>query len=150
MAIETDRRQDHDRRRIRDVSDATDTHIPATGEIETNMNDRKMTTGFYRPTQSFQSIPEHIAVMFEDDQTLVALIGASDDDPDNLAETNRLAELFASAPETLAAQAARIAELELTLTNTLAELQNVASSGDPNVTLGVLIDARAVLAKVTK
>ena len=63
------------------------------------MNQRKLTVGYYRPTESFKSIPEHIAVMFEDDQTLVAIVGASDDNPDNLAETNRYAELFASAPE---------------------------------------------------
>ena len=63
---------------------------------------RKMTTGTYRPTESFKSIPEHIAVMFEDNQILVALVGASDDDPDNLAETKEIAELFASAPAMLA------------------------------------------------
>lgn len=61
----------------------------------------KLTTGFYRPTDSFKSIPEHIAVMFEDTQTLVAIVGAADDDPDNLTETNEYAELFAAAPETL-------------------------------------------------
>ena len=60
---------------------------------------QKLTVAFYRPTESFRSIPEHIAVAFESDMTLVAcLIGASDDTPENLAETNRYAHLFASAP----------------------------------------------------
>ena len=63
---------------------------------------RKMTTGFYKPTESFRSIPEHVAVMFEDDCTLVAVVGASDDDPSNLVETHRYAEFFATAPETIA------------------------------------------------
>lgn len=62
---------------------------------------RKLTTGYYTPTESFKSISEHIAVMFEDNQTLVAIVGASDNDPENLAETHEYAELFAAAPETL-------------------------------------------------
>jgi hypothetical protein len=65
------------------------------------MNNRKMTIGFYHPTESFKSIPEHIAVMWEDDQTLVAIVGASDDDPDHVTESQEYAELFAAAPETL-------------------------------------------------
>jgi hypothetical protein len=39
--------------------------------------------------------------MFEDDQILVACLGASDDDTDNLAETMHYAHLFASAPAIL-------------------------------------------------
>ncbi len=65
------------------------------------MNNRKLTTGFYRPTESYKSIPEHIAVCFEDDLTLVAVVGASDDDPDHVTESNEYAALFAAAPETL-------------------------------------------------
>lgn len=50
------------------------------------MTHRKLTTGFYVPTESFKSMPEHIAVMFEDNQTLVAICGAADD-PENLSES---------------------------------------------------------------
>ena len=78
------------------------------------MNNRKLTTGFYRPTESFKLIQEHIAVCFEDDLTLVAVVGASNDDPDHVTETNEYAALFASAPDTLQKLShalARIAEL---------------------------------------
>jgi len=65
------------------------------------MNTRKLTTGFYVPTDSYKSIPEHVAIMFEDDHTLVGVFGASDDDPKNLQETNEYARLFATSPELL-------------------------------------------------
>ena len=73
---------------------------------------KKLTTGFYTPTESFKSIPLHIAVMFEDDCTLVAVVGAADDDAGNLEETNRYAELFAKAPELEAQNVAQAAEIE--------------------------------------
>lgn len=79
------------------------------------MNDRKLTTGFYRPTDSFRSISEHVAVCFEDDLTLVAIVGASDDDTDHVLESHQYAQLFAAAPETLKKLSnalARNAELE--------------------------------------
>jgi hypothetical protein len=79
------------------------------------MNNRKLTTGFYHPTESYKSIPEHIAVCFEDDLTLVAVIGASDDDTDHVLESHQYAQLFAAAPETLQKLShalARIAQLE--------------------------------------
>jgi hypothetical protein len=63
---------------------------------------RKMTTGFYVPTESFKSIPEHVAVMFEDDQTLVSIYGASDD-PEHLAESIEYARKFAAVDDLLAA-----------------------------------------------
>ena len=66
-------------------------------------NFRPLDTGFYVPTDNFKSIPEHIAVMFKDDLTLVAVLGASDDDPENLSETRKYANLFMLSPELLAA-----------------------------------------------
>lgn len=70
---------------------------------EGNKMTRRLTTGFYRPTTSFASITEHIAVMDAGDQTLVALVGAGDDVPANLKESQDLAALFAAAPELQAA-----------------------------------------------
>ena len=63
------------------------------------MNAKTLVTGYYRPTESFKSIEEHIAVCFEN-MNLVAIVGPSDDDPDNLKETMEYAELFAQAPLT--------------------------------------------------
>jgi hypothetical protein len=62
---------------------------------------RKLTTGYYTPTLTFASICEHIAVMDADDNTLVALVGAAQDTPENLAESKETARLFAAAPELL-------------------------------------------------
>jgi septal ring factor EnvC (AmiA/AmiB activator) len=79
------------------------------------MNNRKLTTGFYRPTESFRFIPEHIAVCFEDDLTLVAVLGSSHDDTDHVLESHQYAQLFAAAPETLQKLShalAHIAQLE--------------------------------------
>ena len=71
---------------------------------------RKLTTGFYVPTESFKNIPEHIAVMFEDNQTLVAICGAVDDDPEHITESIEYARKFAAVDDLLAAlKNARIA-----------------------------------------
>ena len=74
---------------------------------------RKLTTGFYQPTDSFKSIHEHFAVMNEEDQGLVAVVGAVDDDLENVKETMRYAKLFAAAPDLLAA----LKEAELAILN---------------------------------
>jgi hypothetical protein len=76
---------------------------------------KKLTTGFYVPTQSFKSIYEHIAVMNADDQTLVAVCGPVDDDPENLKETMRQAKLFAAAPELLEALELSLEWIEMDL-----------------------------------
>ena len=73
---------------------------------------RKLTTGFYQPTASFQSIPEHFAVMDADNQTLVSLVGAVDDDVENVKESIEHARLFAAAPELLEALTAILALAE--------------------------------------
>lgn len=57
-------------------------------------------TGTYKPTPAFNSAPEHIAVCFDDDSTLVAVTGYADD-PENVAESIAYARLFAAAPELL-------------------------------------------------
>lgn len=62
---------------------------------------KRMTTGFYIPTENFKSIPEHIAVMNEDDQGLIALVGAADEAPEVVQESMECARLFAKAPELL-------------------------------------------------
>ena len=67
------------------------------------MKHRKLTTGFYVPTESFKSIPKHIAVMFEDDRTLVAICGAADDDPENVLENMCQARKFAAVDDLLEA-----------------------------------------------
>lgn len=93
---------------------------------------RKLTTGYYRPTKIFKSIPEHIAVMFEDDQTLVALFGASDD-PANLADTMECAELFASAPEKVAA----LKEIESMCDSLMGEWESVLPPYLPEDMMGL-------------
>lgn len=66
---------------------------------------RSLTTGYYTrtPTPTFASIPEHIAVMDADDNTLVALVGSAQDTPENLAESKEAALLFSVAPRLLEA-----------------------------------------------
>jgi len=64
---------------------------------------RKLTTGFYKPTRKFKAIYEHIAVMDADNNTLVAVVGPSQDVATNLLETVEISRLFAAAPDLLAA-----------------------------------------------
>ena len=64
---------------------------------------RKLTIGFYTPTENFKSIPEHIAVMYEDNQGLVALVGASDETPEVVKESLETARLFAASPKMIEA-----------------------------------------------
>ena len=61
---------------------------------------RPLTIGTYKPSKSFLSAPKHIAVMFEDDATLVAVTGYADD-PENVQESIAYAKLFAHAPAML-------------------------------------------------
>jgi hypothetical protein len=55
---------------------------------------QKLTVGFYQTTEAFKSIIEHTAVMNEETGLLVAVTGPAHDP-----ESERLARLFASAPE---------------------------------------------------
>lgn len=61
---------------------------------------RPLTVGTYKATASFQSAPSHVAVMFDDDCTLVAVTGYADD-PENVQESYDYARLFAFAPDML-------------------------------------------------
>jgi hypothetical protein len=63
---------------------------------------RPLATGTFKTTDAFRSAPAHIAVMFEDDCTLVAVTGYADD-PKNVRESIDYARLFAAAPELLSA-----------------------------------------------
>ena len=56
---------------------------------------RKLTTGIYTATDSFRSIEKHIAVMFDDDCGLVAVVGPADDE--HTQESWEYAQLFADA-----------------------------------------------------
>jgi hypothetical protein len=73
---------------------------------------KKLTTGFYVPTESFKSIPEHFAVCFED-MTLCAVVGPVDDDPENVKESIEYTKLFAAAPELLKALELALEWIEL-------------------------------------
>lgn len=63
-----------------------------------------LSVGYYRPTPSFLSVVEHIAVM-DERGGLVALTGYSytDQDPEIVAQSIADARLFAAAPDLLAA-----------------------------------------------
>lgn len=63
-----------------------------------NKFSRPLSTGTYKTTDTFKSIPEHVAVMFDDDCTLVAVTGALDDEK-NVQESKDYAELFSVAPQ---------------------------------------------------
>lgn len=63
-----------------------------------NQNNRPLTFGVYETTPAFQAIPKHSCVCYADDRGLVAVTGPADDP-----ESQRLSELFAAAPELLAA-----------------------------------------------
>ncbi len=56
---------------------------------------RKLTTGIYTATDSFRSIEKHIAVMFDDNCGLVAVVGPADDE--HTRESWEYAQLFADA-----------------------------------------------------
>lgn len=63
---------------------------------------RKLAIGLYKPTKKFREASSHIAVMFNDDCTLVAITGYADDEK-NVNESIDYARLFAAAPELLKA-----------------------------------------------
>lgn len=60
---------------------------------------KPLAVGTYKTTETFKQIDEHIAVMFDDDQTLVAVVGAKDELPAIVAESLVYAHLFAAAPK---------------------------------------------------
>jgi hypothetical protein len=62
---------------------------------------KNLVVGYYVPSESFKSIHEHIAVMEDDTQELIAVVGASADKPANLVETKATARLFSAAPDLL-------------------------------------------------
>lgn len=64
---------------------------------------RALGVGYYRPSQRFRDVPEHLAVMDKKTGGLVALVGPAQDTPENLAATRRDAALFASSERLLAA-----------------------------------------------
>ena len=70
----------------------------------------KLTTGFYVPTPSFQSIPEHFAVMYEDNHGLVALCGPVDDDPEKNKDSMAYAKKFAAVDDLIKALAVLVEE----------------------------------------
>ena len=63
---------------------------------------RPLTVGTYKTSKAFAAAPVHIAVMFDDDHTLVACTGYADD-PVNVQESFAYAHLFANAPALLEA-----------------------------------------------
>jgi hypothetical protein len=65
-----------------------------------------LTRGYYRPTDRFRQIEEHVAVMRESDQSLVAVCGPTGD-PASEAD----ALLYAAAPSLLEAAQAAVAAL---------------------------------------
>jgi hypothetical protein len=70
------------------------------------MKHNNLTVGYYQPTEAFQLIPAHTAVMDADDQTLVALTGPQGDK-----DSEEAARLFSVSPAMLKAlQAAEIAD----------------------------------------
>lgn len=71
------------------------------------MLNRELTTGTYRPSNHFQSIREHAAVCFEDDEMLVAVTGPAGD-----GESEAYAKLFAASPALLQACKRALADLE--------------------------------------
>jgi hypothetical protein len=102
---------------------------------------RKLTTGFYQPTDSFKSIHEHFAVMNEDDQGLVAVVGAVDDDLENVKESFQYARLFAASPDLLKA----LTEIDSVFQNILTN--KAYSKADKAVTRRLSSIARAAIAK---
>lgn len=85
------------------------------------MSQPKWSVGFYVPTKSFRSIPEHIAVMEDlgpdrDFGPLVACFGPSDDE--HVAESRAHAALFVAAPALLA----RVRALETALGDAMGAL----------------------------
>jgi hypothetical protein len=71
---------------------------------------RKLSVGTYDVTNNFRSIEKHIAVMFDDDCGLVAVVGAEDDTLENVTESLAYAVLFAAAPNLLIAAEKVLAE----------------------------------------
>jgi hypothetical protein len=59
---------------------------------------RKLTVGTYETTNAFRQIGEHCAVIVEETKALVAITG-----PSHELEAQRVAKLFAAAPDLLAA-----------------------------------------------
>ena len=102
---------------------------------------RKLTTGFYQPTDSFKSIHEHFAVMNEEDQGLVAVVGAVDDYLSNFKESFQYARLFAAAPDLLKA----LTEIDSVFKNILTN--RAYSKADKAATRRLSNIARAAIAK---
>lgn len=74
---------------------------------------RPLAVGIYTASRTFQSQPRHVAVMFTDDNTLVACTGYADySDKKAIDESFAYAQLFKTAPDMLAALEQTLSWLE--------------------------------------